>query len=70
MVAFSPLYFAAGANRHPAAADWDVLSGLLAYGSDRNIAIWNPLVFRNPIQVIGIAYCVDRVRKDIASTLY
>lgn len=45
MVEFSPVYLAAGANRHPAAADWDVLSGLLAYGSDRNIALWNPMVF-------------------------
>ncbi|QSZ29328.1 hypothetical protein DSL72_003842 [Monilinia vaccinii-corymbosi] len=37
----APEYLAAGANRHPSAADWDE-SGLLAYGSDRNIALWNP----------------------------
>ncbi|KAH9221146.1 RNA polymerase-like protein II Elongator subunit [Leptodontidium sp. 2 PMI_412] len=35
-------YLAAGANRHPSAADWDVLSGLLAYGADRNVALWQP----------------------------
>ncbi|KAG4419777.1 hypothetical protein IFR04_007087 [Cadophora malorum] len=35
-------YLAAGANRHPSAADWDVLSGLLAYGADRNVALWYP----------------------------
>ncbi|KAL8943955.1 MAG: hypothetical protein Q9216_000768 [Gyalolechia sp. 2 TL-2023] len=30
-------------NRHPAAADWDSTTGLLAYGSDRNVALWDPL---------------------------
>ncbi|APA15152.1 hypothetical protein SS1G_08752 [Sclerotinia sclerotiorum 1980 UF-70] len=34
-------YLAAGGNRHPSAADWDE-SGLLAYGTDRNIALWYP----------------------------
>lgn len=37
-------YLAAGANRHPSAADWDLLSGLLAFGADRNVAIWRPQV--------------------------
>ncbi|KAJ0414553.1 6-phosphofructo-2-kinase-domain-containing protein [Aspergillus carlsbadensis] len=32
-----------GGNRHPAAADWDVESGTLAYGADNNIALWDPL---------------------------
>ncbi|KAL2786053.1 6-phosphofructo-2-kinase-domain-containing protein [Aspergillus keveii] len=32
-----------GGNRHPAAADWDVQSGILAYGADNNVALWNPL---------------------------
>lgn len=44
MIEITPIYFAAGANRHPAAADWDALSGILAFGSDRNIALWEPLV--------------------------
>lgn len=35
-------YVAAGANRHPAAADW--YGETLAYGADRNVAIWNPQV--------------------------
>jgi hypothetical protein len=35
-------YVAAGANRHPATADWH--GDILAYGTDRNIAIWNPEV--------------------------
>ncbi|KAE8450121.1 hypothetical protein EG329_006902 [Mollisiaceae sp. DMI_Dod_QoI] len=34
-------YLAAGANRHPSAADWDA-SGLLAFGADRNVALWQP----------------------------
>ncbi|KUJ20166.1 WD40 repeat-like protein [Mollisia scopiformis] len=34
-------YLTAGANRHPSAADWDT-SGLLAFGADRNVALWQP----------------------------
>lgn len=44
MVKFHTDYIAAGGNRHPAAADWDEDTGLLAYGSDRNVALWQPLV--------------------------
>ncbi|KAI4207348.1 MAG: hypothetical protein LQ346_000597 [Caloplaca aetnensis] len=36
-------YVAAGGNRHPAAADWDLETGILAYGSDRNVALWKPV---------------------------
>lgn len=36
-------YLAAGANRHPAAADWDE-TDVLAFGADRNIALWRPQV--------------------------
>ncbi|RFU32200.1 hypothetical protein B7463_g4097, partial [Scytalidium lignicola] len=35
-------YLAAGGNRHPSASDWDVESGVLAYGTDRNVAVWRP----------------------------
>ena len=34
-------YLAAGANRHPATADWNE-SGVLAYGANNNIALWRP----------------------------
>jgi elongator complex protein 2 len=38
-------YISVGGNRHPAAADWDrAKSGLLAFGADNNIALWDPLV--------------------------
>jgi elongator complex protein 2 len=37
-------YLSAGGNRHPSAAAWDSESGLLAFGSGRNIALWSPLV--------------------------
>jgi hypothetical protein len=38
-------YISVGGNRHPAAADWDrEKSGLLAFGADNNVALWNPLV--------------------------
>ena len=38
-------YLATGANRQTAAADWS-RSGLLAYGADVNVAIWQPCVSR------------------------
>ena len=44
MVDFHLAYIACGGNGHPAAADWDGPSALLAFGADRNIAIWDPLV--------------------------
>lgn len=44
MVEFNQEYVAAGGNRHPAAADWDSISGILAYGADNNVALWKPLV--------------------------
>ena len=44
MVNWKAEYLAAGGNRHPSAADWDLASGLLAFGADRNVAIWSPLV--------------------------
>lgn len=37
-----PEYITAGGNRHPAAADWDSKTGLLAFGADRNVALWQP----------------------------
>ncbi|KAL8791450.1 MAG: hypothetical protein Q9213_000066 [Squamulea squamosa] len=45
MVNFHTEYIAAGGNRHPAAADWDTITGLLAFGSDINVALWKPLFF-------------------------
>ncbi|CEO58463.1 hypothetical protein PMG11_03187 [Penicillium brasilianum] len=36
-------YISVGGNRHPGAADWDVQSGMLAFGADNNVALWNPL---------------------------
>ena len=44
MVLWDTEYLAAGGNRHPSAAHWDSASGLIAFGTDRNIAIWSPLV--------------------------
>ena len=40
-------YIAAGGNRHPASADWDPQTGIVAYGSQNNIAIWYLLVSDN-----------------------
>ena len=45
MVHWNTEYLAAGGNRHPSAADWDSASGLVAFGADRNVAIWSPLVW-------------------------
>lgn len=47
MVVVESEYIAAGANRYPAAADWDCVSGLIAFGADQNLAIWNPLVCKS-----------------------
>lgn len=44
MVSITTEYISVGGNRHPAAADWDVQSGILAYGADNNVALWDPLV--------------------------
>jgi elongator complex protein 2 len=38
-------YISVGGNRHPGAADWDVQSGVLAFGADNNVALWEPLVW-------------------------
>ncbi|KAK6349832.1 hypothetical protein TWF696_006098 [Orbilia brochopaga] len=35
-------FIAVGANRIPTASDWDVNSGLIAYGAGNTIAIWQP----------------------------
>ncbi|KAI9797746.1 MAG: hypothetical protein M1835_006918 [Candelina submexicana] len=43
MVGVETEYIATGGNRHPSASDWDSVSGLLAFGADSNIALWNPL---------------------------
>ncbi|KAL3479430.1 6-phosphofructo-2-kinase-domain-containing protein [Aspergillus californicus] len=42
MVSITAEYISVGGNRHPAAADWDVESGVLAYGADNNVALWDP----------------------------
>ena len=44
MFDFQPEYLTAGGNRHPSAADWDAETGLLAFGANRNVAIWSALV--------------------------
>ena len=62
MVDFHPNYIACGGNRHPAAADWDESSGLLAFGSDRNIAIWDPLVYHHSLLSSFHAHSVDRIK--------
>ncbi|KAI9850116.1 MAG: hypothetical protein M1838_006050 [Thelocarpon superellum] len=43
MISIEPDFVAVGGNRHPAAADWDASTGLLAFGADHNIAVWKPL---------------------------
>ncbi|KAE8306581.1 WD40-repeat-containing domain protein [Aspergillus transmontanensis] len=42
MVSITSDYISVGGNRHPAAADWDVQSGVLAFGADNNVALWYP----------------------------
>lgn len=45
MVRVETEYISVGGNRHPGAADWDVRSGVLAYGADNNVALWAPKVY-------------------------
>jgi hypothetical protein len=44
MVAVTTDYISVGGNRHPGAADWDVQTGVLAFGADNNVALWDALV--------------------------
>jgi elongator complex protein 2 len=44
MVSVTTEYISVGGNRHPGAADWDRLSGVLAYAADNNVALWVPTV--------------------------
>lgn len=44
MASVTTEYISAGGNRHPGAADWDAQTGVLAYGADNNIALWEPTV--------------------------
>ena len=37
-------HVAAGGNGHPSAADYDPDSSLLAFGCDRNVALWDSAV--------------------------
>ena len=48
MTIFRPDYLTIGGNRNSAAADWDLKTGLLAYGADHNVALWRPLVVHVP----------------------
>ncbi|KAM5439669.1 Elongator subunit elp2 [Microsporum ferrugineum] len=42
MVSITTDFISVGGNRNPAAADWHHQSGLLAFGANNNVAIWNP----------------------------
>lgn len=46
-------YIAAGGNLHHSAADWDRKSGILAYGANNNLALWNPLVRHGQNSLVG-----------------
>ncbi|KLJ12455.1 elongator complex protein 2 [Blastomyces silverae] len=35
-------YISVGGNRHTSAADWDENTGILAFGADNNVALWDP----------------------------
>lgn len=67
MVDWNTDYLAAGGNRHPSAADWDLASGLLAFGADRNVALWSPLVRLISNRQIKIAHYADRMMATKAS---
>ncbi|EFR03286.1 elongator complex protein 2 [Nannizzia gypsea CBS 118893] len=43
MVCVTTDFISVGGNRNPTAADWHHESGLLAFGANNNVALWNPL---------------------------
>ncbi|KXX77568.1 Elongator complex protein 2 [Madurella mycetomatis] len=45
-------YLSAGANRHAAAADWGE-DGLVAFGSDTNVCLWNPAESRGVSNILS-----------------
>ena len=54
-------YIAVGGNKHPAAADWDPRTGIVAYGSQSNIALWDPPVtIISPIHINQAHLVVSR----------
>ena len=61
MVKYHNEYIAVGGNRHPSAADWDVTNGLVAFGADRNVALWRPLVLQTLSRYCRHAHCADRI---------
>jgi hypothetical protein len=62
MIQIETEYLAAGGNRHPSAADWDI-SGLLAFGANRNVALWRPQVssslpwIQNKVGTVTKVFC-------------
>lgn len=53
-------YISVGGNRHPAAADWNPQTGLLAFGAANNVALWYPKVDRSLCFFKRIAQVTDR----------
>ena len=70
MTIFKTEYIAAGGNRHPAAADWNASTGLVAYGTGRNIALWKPLVVIMSNSATENAHSGNRTMKTEAYMLY
>lgn len=70
MSRFQSQYIAAGGNRHPAAADWDPISGLLAFGAENNVALWKPLVLLVSIFYSRHAHHLDRMMAIKVRKLY
>lgn len=49
-------YISVGGNRYPGAADWDVQTGVLAFGADNNVALWEPLVSLSRLNVLVVTH--------------
>lgn len=60
MVNVATEYISVGGNRHPGAADWDVASGVLAYGADNNVALWAPEV-SHILRLVFIFMCIAKL---------
>ncbi|KAI9677605.1 MAG: hypothetical protein M1817_006559 [Caeruleum heppii] len=64
-------FVAVGGNGYPAASDWDPSSGLLAFGADNNIALWDPraqvgiaaILVGHPDKVTALRFLLSKTRR-------
>ena len=69
MIELSVEYLATGANKHPATADWDE-QGVLAFGTDRNLALWRPKVRADELELKSLSLTSTCICALLLPTFY